>query len=843
LTDRPLIELQLLGSLGATQGSRDLTAAIAQPKRLALLAWLELSRPYGLHPRDTLAGLLWPESPNDKARTALRQLLLVLRRDLGEDIFVVEGELLGINRAQLSSDAGAVLGALEQGDDQRALSAYTGDLLPGLPFAEGEYFERWIEQRRAEIRRAVRSAAWRQVDRAESEDDLPAARRYAERAFAIDSEDEDGLRRMMTIQARSGDRSAALRSHELYTERLRADWGAAPDPETQALVEQIRIGGLSRVPDQRASVSQGTHESADAEPPEAATTPVSQRRHRPTLFALSVLVVAGTAAVFLLREQHRLDPRVERLAVLPFLNHTGNPEHDQLGLMAADWVSRGLVDAGLAEVIPGSVVAQSVSAARASGKEPMRLLVERTGATRLVIGSYYAAGDRIRFHVEVVDAGRQTSLTTIRPSTALPTAAMAAIDSVRKAVLGATAEMLNAGDGWSTGNTPPPSLEMYRLYLRSEDAFRGARWDELVGIARQAWALDSTYPGAGIMLVNALFNLGKIAEADTILRRVQSLPNISPGDAASAMGFRAYLDGDLNTTYRMLARGDSSTQDGGNGRAQLAQDALNLNRPREALRVYAGINWQLAEVAKSPSRWQIAPTAHHLLGAHVEELKAARAIRKRFPRVYWLLELEAAPLAALGRDEDLERLKAEARNFEAGAEDGEYGSLLRNVAADQLWHGDSTKATRTAGEAVAWFESRPLPQAESLRWKHAAVLLMAGRVTDVAALLPGVCAPTDWECHAWTGVVAWARKDTAAALRAEESLSRMRPTPRREEGPRAVGLAAIAAAQGKNDRAVEYLREAHARSIPVWAFHWRFAAFFYRLRGHPGFEELMRPKG
>jgi hypothetical protein len=74
-------------------------------------------------------------------------------------------------------------------------------------------------------------------------------------------------------------------------------------------------------------------------------------------------------------------------------------------------------------------------------------------------------------------------------------------------------------------------------------------------------------------------------------------------------------------------------------------------------------------------------------------------------------------------------------------------------------------------------------------------------------------------------------------------MANTRPTPRREEGSRAVGLAAIAAALGESDRAVEYLREAHARSIPLWAFHWRYSAFFYRLRGHPGFEELMRPKG
>jgi hypothetical protein len=370
-------------------------------------------------------------------------------------------------------------------------------------------------------------------------------------------------------------------------------------------------------------------------------------------------------------------------------------------------------------------------------------------------------GDSIRFQAELVDAKRQTSQVTIRPATALALSVMTAIDSVRHRVLGATAELLDVGDGWSSGSSPPPSLDMYRLYLRSEDAFRLARWDELVGIARQAWALDSTYPGAGIMLVNALFNLGRFAEADTVLRRVESLPNLGPGDGFSVAGFRAYLDGDLNATYRMLARGDSSTKRGGDGRAQMAQDALNLNRPREALRIYQRVDWRLPEVAGNPGRWQIAPTAHHFLGAYVEELKAARAIRRRFPGVSWLLELEAIPLAALGRDEELERLKAEARGFQdTRGVDGDYGKLLREVAAEQLWHRDSTHATRTAREAVDWFESRPARRAED-RWKHASMLLIAGRVSEIAALLPHACAPTEWDCHAWTGVLAAERSDGA----------------------------------------------------------------------------------
>jgi DNA-binding SARP family transcriptional activator/TolB-like protein len=834
-----MVELQFLGSLAAMQGSLDLTASIAQPKRLALLAWLELSRPYGLHPRDTLSGLLWPESPNDKARAALRQLLLVLRRHLGYDVFVMEGELVGINRSRVMSDAGRTLDALEKGDDELAASLYSGDLLPGLPFAEGEYFERWFEQRRAELKRAVVLAAWRLVDRAESIEDLPTARRYAERAFSIDSEDEAGLRRVMTLQARGGDRSAALRSHELYARRLREDWSTEPDPATQGLLERIRTGALTGDVAPTVSRTQSLTETTRAEPNGVAAPP----RRRVTLgLAGALLVVAGTAGW--IRWWFDREPTVERLAVLPFENRTGNPAHDQLGLMATDWVSRGLVDARLAEVIPHSVVTQAISEARESKREVIRSLVDLAGATRVVTGAYYAVADSIRFQAEWVEADRLRSLAAIHPATAVAPGVMTAIDSLSHRVVGAAAEMLNAADGWGTGLTPPPSLEVYRLYLRTEAAFRTGRWDEMERLARQAFALDSTHVNSGIQLVNALYNLGRAAEADSMLRRLESLPRLRPGDALFLSLMRAFVDGDIETLQRIVAS-DSLRIGDGDARAQMAQNALNLNRPREALRTYQRVNWRLAEVAENPSRWQISPTAHHLLGDYAEELKQAKAIRKRFPGVYWLLELEAAALAAMGREQELEKLKAEARDFEntSGAIYGDYGNLLLTISADQLWHRSLSQATATASQAVAWFKSRPASEAERWRWRHASALLMAGRGTEARMLLPPACGPTDWECHTWQGVVAAAHGDTLSARRSLEVITMMGQSPRTERGSRALGSAAIAASLGEKDGAVEYLRRANSTGMPTWFFHWGYAAFFRTLRGHGGFEEFMRPKG
>ena len=56
-----MIELRALGTLALRDpNGEDLHSILAQPKRVALLAYLAIARPRCFHRRDTLLALLWP---------------------------------------------------------------------------------------------------------------------------------------------------------------------------------------------------------------------------------------------------------------------------------------------------------------------------------------------------------------------------------------------------------------------------------------------------------------------------------------------------------------------------------------------------------------------------------------------------------------------------------------------------------------------------------------------------------------------------------------------------------------------------------------------------------------
>src|SRR5688500_13307863 len=87
------IELRILGPLrlGSPEG-RELDPLLRQSKRIALLAYLCAATPRGVHRRDTLLAIFWPELDTAHARSALNQALYVLRTTLGARALITRGD-------------------------------------------------------------------------------------------------------------------------------------------------------------------------------------------------------------------------------------------------------------------------------------------------------------------------------------------------------------------------------------------------------------------------------------------------------------------------------------------------------------------------------------------------------------------------------------------------------------------------------------------------------------------------------------------------------------------------------------------------------------------------------
>lgn len=296
----PMIDLRVLGALevgaGRPNGARHL---VTQPKRLALLVYLALAEPPGLHARDRLLALFWPEADDRSSRHSLRNALHALRHALGEEAIVTRGEaFVGLNLELVRCDALELRAHVAAGRLDDALTLWKGELLPGFHVSDVPEFERWLDQQRDDLLHAVRAAAWKRsaalagAGRAE----LDATRV----AYRLDPGDEPGARQFMRLLAVAGDRAGALQVYQDLSAYFARELDAEPSAETRRLAAELR----SRTRDEPAPVptlaTVPVSEPMRVDESAVGDAPVERRHERRThrLFALGSVVVAALA-VFL----------------------------------------------------------------------------------------------------------------------------------------------------------------------------------------------------------------------------------------------------------------------------------------------------------------------------------------------------------------------------------------------------------------------------------------------------------------------------------------------------------------------------------------------------------------
>lgn len=182
-----MIEFMVLGSVSLTgSDGREVRSVLAQPRRLALLAYLTAATPRGMHRRDSLLPLFWPERDQPHARTALRQAIRVLRGALGNEAIAGRGdEEVGLDFERVWCDVVAFENAIDTGHSREALDLYRGGLLDGFFISDAPEFERWLEAERARLREAAAHAARDLVERADARGNLTTAVQWARRAAEL----------------------------------------------------------------------------------------------------------------------------------------------------------------------------------------------------------------------------------------------------------------------------------------------------------------------------------------------------------------------------------------------------------------------------------------------------------------------------------------------------------------------------------------------------------------------------------------------------------------------------------------------------------------------------------
>jgi DNA-binding SARP family transcriptional activator len=323
-----VIRLRTLGTLDLRDAEgRALDAVLAQPKRIALLAYLALATPRGSHRRDTILAILWPEQDAEHGRNALAQAIYFLRRALGPGALVGRGDALGLDRRQVWCDAVAFEETLDAGRVDEALALYQGELLQGLHVGGAHALDEWLDGERARLGARYGRALEAQAAEREAARDFAGVVGAWTRLAAHDPLSSRVALGLIRALAAAGDPGAAVQHAQHHEALLSRELAVAPDPEIVAFVKRLRD-----VHPERVRVARGSRPAAPAPlpapPVDASAAAVlrhapaadsivrvarSRRRQRALGAGLAALVLAGgTVAASLAMRAPAADSRPER---------------------------------------------------------------------------------------------------------------------------------------------------------------------------------------------------------------------------------------------------------------------------------------------------------------------------------------------------------------------------------------------------------------------------------------------------------------------------------------------------------------------------------------------------
>jgi DNA-binding SARP family transcriptional activator/tetratricopeptide (TPR) repeat protein/TolB-like protein len=853
-----MLEVHAFGPVDLRPDNRDLASVLRQPKRLALLLYLVLARPQRFQRRDTLLALFWPELDEAHARKALSQSLSFLRRGLPESTLRVRGqEEVGLDPGMVRCDVIEFEQALAENRWADALELYRGELLTGFHVPDAPGFEAWLDLERERLRELAAGAAWSLSRQRLETGQLVLAERAGQLALRLVPTDESPARDFIRALAAAGDRAAALRFYDRYAAILLEELEVAPAPETAAVMAAIRAGEISlvpvvaqkdvAVPTPVAAVG-STHGGepaapvpADTAPAPAGSPPAVVPRTRwltwpPVAVAALVLALAGAVA-FLVRDG--LPTTVPtRLAVLPFENRTGEPAFDALGAVAADWITGGLSRIDTLQAVATPTIVAALAQPGAERDRP-RWIAHRTGAAFIITGYFLAVGDSLEFRAELVDPFGGSILDTFDPARSPPSEPTRALGPMREQIVGRIALRLESrmASMLSVTMSAPPSYDAYRAHMAGVDLFFAQRYTEAIRELDRAWAADSSFAAPGIWIASAYWNLGQLAQEDSILQRLQARrASLAPVELLPLEILEAQFRGDNAAGYR-ISRDALRRLPSSDGRFLTGMFALRTNRPREAVRTL------LTEPRDGPTRSQwlayhsTLTLALHCLHEYRQELAAAREARARFPDRFEPRFWQARALIGLGRIDEALSLIDE--SLFIAAPSSFPGDRLRAVASELRAHGHPGSAQSLLLRALEWYRTDGADGEH--RYGTALALASLGASDSAAAILRQLTLEQP-ESLRFQGSFALA---LAAAGRADEA----RLVDQRLaawQAPYVLGRdlywrAAIAANLGEEERALALLRAAVARGVSHAGLSEDEA--LRPLWGSVAFRAFMRPSG
>lgn len=544
-----------------------------------------------------------------------------------------------------------------------------------------------------------------------------------------------------------------------------------------------------------------------------------------------------------------------RVLVLPFEDRAADSALASFGVLVADHVAETIAATSFAEAVP-PFTAYAISRDGTpvpAGTDRLVHMARPTGAGYVLAGSYRVQGDSLIVRA-ALSSGRDgrlvRTLQTVSSARTRPGDALAAV--ARAAIVGIAVELDPLVRTDLMVAAVPPNWEAYQAFARAKEHFLARRYDEAITSFGAAYARDSSFRVPlfyqGMVYVNTQ-RWDQLEQVIAELRRRQTAAT-APAERLTVRILEAFRSGEFGTLYRVHREAEAIGMigPGGLGHFSMGAIALEVGRPREAIRIVRQSDPNRGELKGWPSYYEVLAIAHLWLGEHDAALDAVRRLQADHPGLDIGARLAMRTFAMQGRASAVDSVLEAALRTTA-----DPGGMLR-YAGDVL---------QLAGRDGRRYYARAVQQARVRVREHAREqlrrtvdaspidarvalgesLLLAGALDEAETIVRGLMAerPELMDPRTSLGRIAARRGDTATVTEIDRQLA-VRATERGNRGRATYRRARLASVQGDGARAARLLEQAWREGFSIYNDLWvdpEFAA----VLSHPAMRTLLTPRG
>lgn len=275
--------------------------------------------------------------------------------------------------------------------------------------------------------------------------------------------------------------------------------------------------------------------------------------------SLGIITSLCVIAVFLIvsrnfsQSNSNLLPKViksDKIAVLKFGNNTGDPKYDIVSKMASDWITHGITENDVAQVITQDQIDEyrSILKGKNIEEDENTIVKEYLKPSKIISGNFYLKNGNLLFQGMLTDGKTNKTNISFKPTECAAENPLNCIEDLNESITG---YFITEDQKKLMLQETPPKYDAYKYLLEAKYSNDN---EEYINLLNKSIAADSTYFEPKVLRVAHYYNLSQYKTADSLLKLIKPDSYRNKRQLNLLNMYEALLKGENRTVYRTILK-------------------------------------------------------------------------------------------------------------------------------------------------------------------------------------------------------------------------------------------------------------------------------------------------